>query len=56
MADEGSEYKSIEEVRSVLYPRGAAMLDLEKEDVLEFPANLTDGSRQAAEEIGKRSV
>lgn len=48
MADEGSEYKSIEEVRSVLYPRGAAMLDLEKEDVLEFPANLTDESRQAA--------
>jgi hypothetical protein len=40
MADEGSEYKSIEEVRSVLYPRGAALLDLEKEDVLEFPANL----------------
>ena len=54
MADEGSEYKSIEEVRSVLYPRGAALLDLEKEDVLEFPANLTDESRQAAGEIDKR--
>ena len=55
MADEGSEYKSIEEVRSVLYPRGAAMLELEKEDVLEFPANLTDESRQAAREIDKRT-
>jgi hypothetical protein len=55
MADEGSEYKSIEEVRSILYPRSAAMLDLEKDEVLEFPANLTDKSRQAAEEVDKRS-
>jgi hypothetical protein len=56
MADEGSEYKSIEEVRSTLYPRSAAMLDLEKEDVLEFPANITDESPQAAaaEEADKR--
>jgi hypothetical protein len=42
MPDEGSEYKSIEEVRSNLYPRSANILDLEKEDVLDFPANLTD--------------
>jgi hypothetical protein len=55
MPNEGSEYKSIEEVRSILYPRSAAMLDLEKEDVLEFPASLTDESLQATEEVGKRS-
>jgi hypothetical protein len=55
MPNEGSVYKSIEEVRSILYPRGATMLDLEKEDVLEFPANLTDESLQAAEKVCKRS-
>lgn len=55
MSNEGSEYKSIEEVRSILYPRGATMLDLEKEDVLEFPANLTDEPSQAAERACKRS-
>ncbi len=55
MPDEGSEYKSIEEVRSSLYPRSAAILDLEKEEVLEFPANLTDESLQAVERIAKRS-
>jgi len=47
MPDGGSEYKSIEEVRSILYPGSAPILDLEKEDVLEFPANLADESVQA---------
>jgi len=55
MADEGSEYKSIEEVRSILYPRSALILDLEKEDVLEFPANLTGEPPQPVARIGKRS-
>ena len=55
MAGEGSEYKSIEEVRSVLYPRSAPMLDLEKEEALGFPADLTDKSRQAAEEAGEQA-
>jgi hypothetical protein len=48
MSDHGSEYKSIEEVRSVLYPGSAGILDLRKEDVLEFPANLTDGPLDTA--------
>ena len=55
MPDEGSEYRSIEEVRSILYPRSAAMLDLEKDDVLEFPANLTGQSLRAVERADKRS-
>lgn len=37
MPGQGTEYKSIEEVRLILYPRSAPILDLEKEDVLEFP-------------------
>jgi len=55
MPGEGSEYRSIEEVRSILYPRSALILDLEKEDVLEFPANLTGEPPQPVERIGKRS-
>jgi hypothetical protein len=55
MPDEGGGYKSIEEVRSILYPRSAAILNLEKEDVLEFPANLTDEPREAVETTGGRS-
>jgi hypothetical protein len=54
MPDEGSEYKSIDEVRSVLYPRSAAILNLEKQDVLEFPANMTDEPLQAVETTDKR--
>ena len=54
MTGEGSEYKSIEEVRSILYPRSALILDLEKEDVLGFPANLTGELPQPAERIDKR--
>ena len=52
MPGEGGEYKSIEEVRSTLYPRSAAILSLEKDEVLEFPANLTDEPLQAAETTG----
>jgi len=48
MSSQGSEYKSIEEVRSILYPHSAGILDLRKEDVLEFPVNLTDESLEAA--------
>ena len=55
MPGEGSEYKSIEEVRSILYPRSAVILSLEKEEVLEFPANLTDGPLQAEQTTGERS-
>jgi hypothetical protein len=55
MPGEGSKYRSIEEVRSILYPRSALILDLEKEDVLEFPANLTGEPPQPVERIDKRS-
>jgi hypothetical protein len=54
MADEGSEYKSIEEVRSVLYPPGAAMLDLERKMYSSF----RESYRRVASScrgIGKRS-
>jgi hypothetical protein len=55
MPDEGSEYKSIEEVRSILYPRAAAILDLEKEDALEFPANLTGEPLRETDRPDQRS-
>jgi hypothetical protein len=54
MPDPGGEYKSIEEVRSILYPRSAAILSLEKEDVLDFPASLIDEPLQAVETTGRR--
>jgi hypothetical protein len=54
MPDTGGEYKSIEEVRSILYPRSAAILSLEKEDVLDFPANLIDEPLQAVGTTDKR--
>ena len=50
----GGEYKSIEEVRSILYPRSAVILSLEKEDVLEFPVNLTDEPPQAEQATDPR--
>jgi hypothetical protein len=52
MPDRGSKYKSIEEVRSILYPRRPGLLNLQKEDVLEFPANLTGESRAEQYECG----
>jgi hypothetical protein len=54
MPDAGGEYKSIEEVRSILYPRSAVILDLEKEDVLDFPASLIDEPLQAEATTGRR--
>ena len=53
MVGEGSEYKSIRGP-SVLYPRSAPMLDLEKEEALGLPG-YTDKSRQAAEEAGEQA-
>lgn len=41
MPDEEHEYKSIDEIRSTFYPGSVAMLNLEKEEVLSFPAGLT---------------
>ena len=52
MPDQGSKYTSIEEVRSILYPRRPGLLNLNKEDVLEFPANLTGESRVGQHECG----
>jgi hypothetical protein len=48
MADHGGEYKSIEEVRSMLYPRRPGLLSLSKEEVLEFPASLAGDAPDAA--------
>jgi hypothetical protein len=56
MPGEESEYNSIEEVRSTLYPGSAAMLDLEKEEVLEFPMSLTDESNEALKRTAKRAT
>jgi hypothetical protein len=56
MPNEGGEYKSIEEVRSAFYPHSASMLNLEKEDILEFPTNLADESLQTIERIGQRAA
>jgi hypothetical protein len=52
MPDQGSKYRSIEEVRSILYPRRPGLLELRKEDVLEFPANPTGESRPEQHECG----
>jgi hypothetical protein len=52
MPDQGSKYKSIEEVRSILYPHRPGLLNLNKEDVLEFPANLTGESRAEQHDCG----
>jgi hypothetical protein len=52
MPDQGNKYKSIEEVRSILYPRRPGLLNLKKEDVLEFPANLTGEPRAEQHECG----
>lgn len=56
MPGAGSEYKSIEEVRSILYPGSALILDLEKEDVLEFPADLTGEPLQPVAGAGQHSM
>jgi hypothetical protein len=53
MPKEKGEYKSIEEVRAIFYPRNAAMLGLEKEEVLEFPAN---SGKSLQEGIGDRAT
>ncbi len=52
MPDQGSKYKSIEEIRSILYPHRPGLLNLKKEDVLEFPADLTGESRVEQHECG----
>jgi hypothetical protein len=52
---ERDSYQSIEEVRSAFYPRSAGMLDLEKDEVLEFPTGLAE-SLQALANIAKRPV
>jgi hypothetical protein len=52
MSEQGSKYRSIEEVRSILYPRRPGLLNLRPEDVLEFPANLTAESRVEQHECG----
>jgi hypothetical protein len=54
MPDKRSEYRSIRDVRSSLYPGSAAMLDLEKGDVIEFPSGLADVTREIADRIATR--
>lgn len=51
MPDNGSEYRSIRDVRSSLYPASASMLELEREDVIEFPSGLADVTREIASRI-----
>ena len=55
MPSEEDNYKSIEEVRSSLYPGSAPMLNLDREDVLELPVRLSEKSRNVLEEIVKRT-
>jgi hypothetical protein len=55
MPSEDDNYKSIEEVRSSLYPGSAAMLNLDRDDVLELPVRLSEKSRNVLEEIVKRT-
>jgi hypothetical protein len=54
MPDKRGEYRSIREVRSSLYPSSAAMLYLDKDDVVEFPGSLADITRETADRIAKR--
>jgi hypothetical protein len=51
MPGKRSEYDSIKDVRAVLYPSSAAMLDLERSDVVEFPGDLADVTREVADRI-----
>jgi hypothetical protein len=48
------EYRSIRDVRSSLYPSSAAMLDLEKGDLIQFPSGLADVTREVADQIAER--
>lgn len=57
MPDKKGQYKSIEEVRSSLYPGSASMLNLEREDVIELPISLAGNkSLRVIEEIAKRAA
>jgi hypothetical protein len=51
MPDNRREYRSIKDVRSSLYPRSAALLNLERGDVIEFPSGLADVTREIADRI-----
>jgi hypothetical protein len=48
------EYRSIRDVRSSLYPGSAAMLDLDKGEVIQFPSGLADATREVADQIAAR--
>jgi hypothetical protein len=54
MPDKGSEYRSIRDVRSSLYPASASMLELEKGDVIEFPTGLADVTSEIADRTATR--
>lgn len=56
MGDAPREYRSIEEIRADLYPNSSSMLDIGREEVLEFPATLADESLRVVERIANRAT
>ncbi len=55
MPKKPGQYASIAEVRSSLYPGAANMLNLEKEEIVEFPSPLENRSRKILDDIAKKA-
>jgi hypothetical protein len=49
-------YRSIEEIRSSLYPGSAAMLNLDRDDQLELPIGMAIRSIKGVDEIASRAA
>ncbi len=56
MAKKPSEYTSIAEIRASFYPGSAGMLDLDREEILDFPSTLAGKTRQIMESIAKQAA
>ncbi len=50
------QYTSIEEIRSSFYPTSAGMLNLDREEIIDFPSSLAGKSRQILRDIAKKAA
>ncbi len=56
MTDKQETYTSIEEIRARFYPMSAPLVDLDPEELVDFPAQLAEESLRTIEQIAASAI